>query len=211
MNKKLFIYAIAVAVAASSFAYAQSARSGSATGSQGGQANSSVRLVKHNFNGAQEFLRSILSVEQEILIDTAPTLAQKQAVILEHCTARMWFMNKDQQDYEKFQVYDMDKNMPSPSRWDQVRKAPSMVKDLLNLSADQEAKIVKVLQSQYEDDVRDMTGLKGVEFNQARLKGLQNRLPGVAAVLTPSQKTEFMTIYEKARAAMQRGFDTGKP
>lgn len=210
MNKKLLIYAFAVAVAASSIAYAQSVRVAGGGGQQS-DAQSSGRMVKHNFNGAQQLLSDILIQEQLILIETTEVLEKKQAVILEHCTARMWYMSKAQQDYEKFEVYDMDKNMPSPSRWDQVRKAPSMVKDLLNVTPAQEAEIAKIMVTQHSDDAKNMTNMKGLDFVRARLLGLQNRVPDVMNVLTASQQKEWKTIYDKAHAAMQRAYETGKP
>lgn len=212
MNKKIFIYALSACVAASSLAYAQATRAGGPQTQGQAKASSPVKLGSHNFNGAQQILSDILVQEQIILIDTSTSIPQKQAVILEHCTARMWYMSKDQQDYEKFGIYDMDHNMPSPSKWDQVRNAKSMVKELLVLTPDQEAKINRIMNSQHADDRNSLTVLTGLDFVRNRLKGLMNRRPDVMNVLTAGQRAEWEAVYEKAHANMQRAYDSaGKP
>jgi hypothetical protein len=210
MNKKLLIYALVAALAATTAAFAQSVATGGVVQNQGGAASPRTP-VKLNLNEAQQLLSNILMEEQLMFIDKATRSEQKSAVILEHCTARMWFMSKEQQDYEKNVVYQMDKNMPSPSRWDQVRKAPSMVSDLLKLTPAQNASIAKVVNAQDERDAQNLSGLSGGDLMLARWDGLMATVPGVMKTLTASQQKEWKIVYEKAHAAMQRAFDTGKP
>lgn len=199
-----------VALAASGLAFFQAASAVQMPQPETQEQHSPGKLVRHHFNGAQQLLSDILIQEQLLLMDTAKSEAHTKAIILEHCTARMWYMSVGQQNYEKFEVYDMDRNMPSPSRWDQVRTAPSMVKDMLQLTDAQEKAIEKVHNTKHPNDPK-VGYVTGIEFVKFRWTILTNRVPAIMDILTPSQRKEWQTIYTKASAAMKKAAETGKP
>jgi hypothetical protein len=210
MNKMFFVYAAVVAIAATSFAFAQSARTGG--GSQIADTSSLATAQRVPANAAQEVMSRHFSTYQLYLLEQSEHQPQHEDVILALNVADMWVLTPAQQKDSQKNVLQLDKYMPSPSPWDAVRNAPSRIKALLNITEAQTAAIRKIEKAYRGSDQKIHANPKGqVEILKLFWADDESESKEVRAVLTADQQKEWDAIRAAGVKLMTDAFNKRKP